>query len=203
MPQYISNNLSPIPNQTFIWYAKYNNDIPMLTEFEDDGKENEFNDINKEELKEFGLLGNGGKVYFNTNDGVIHLDNEREANIFLENENGITSLTKNDNVKYNDIIQYKKGFLNYDPTVGDRQSKLNVAINYIGYKARTYVSAMNVLSFQIIYGLPMGEPNFFIVKLNSEDVNYKGKIVLTYGGNRDEAPIELKKNKVSTFEILF
>jgi hypothetical protein len=58
------------PYQPYIWYADYG-DNNVLTEFEQDGKENKFEINVKIKLKEFGLFGKGLKLFYNVDNGIF------------------------------------------------------------------------------------------------------------------------------------
>ena len=73
----VENFECPVSHRRYLWFSKYFNDS-LFTEFENSGKENDFNDIDKENLKEFGLIGHGSKIWFNTDDGVLQLLNPGE-----------------------------------------------------------------------------------------------------------------------------
>ena len=115
----IENFESPVTQRHFIWFAKYYDDT-LFTEFENNGKENLFYDINKENLKEFGLIGQGAKYSFNTEDGTISVKNPNGTSYTfdfnLEDENQkLIRLSKNtETAPYNDIIQLKRFYTDFE-----------------------------------------------------------------------------------------
>ena len=115
----IENFESPVTQRQFIWFARYN-DGTFFTEFENDGKENSFYDINKENLKEFGLIGHGAKYSFTTEDGtftVFNPDGTKYTFVFnLDDEaQKLIRLSKNsDTSPFNDIIQLKRFYTDFE-----------------------------------------------------------------------------------------
>lgn len=107
---------SPVPFiQKFIWYAIYEDDT-FIKEYENNGKKHDPDEIKNSEVKEFGILGNGGRIYFNTKDGLIyHRPNMFISNITI-NYNGkdynILNKDKSniaDGVDYHNLTELKLG----------------------------------------------------------------------------------------------
>ena len=197
---YLGNNRSPIPGQHFIWYGIYN-DGSKIYEFNNDQTETEFNDINKPELSQFGLIGMGGKVYFNTNDGLIHLDTVRVLKLSLEDENGKSyNITEIKDKKYTDIIQYKKGYMDFRPGRMVQNGTITPSEHYFGFKTDVELPD-NIIKVQIIYCLPLRGTIYLITKLNSIDKDFKGKLIAQYGGNVETTDLDISKNTNNEFRI--
>ena len=84
MTNYLNQFMSPDSSQMFAWYCIYGDEENSedkqelygpfsLVEIQNDGKEHEFSEIEKEKLSEFGLVGNGSRIYFNTKTGVFNI----------------------------------------------------------------------------------------------------------------------------------
>lgn len=123
--------------QPFIWFAKYNDDS-ILTEFDDEQKENNFNDIDKENLKEFGLLGKGVKIYYSTEDGIIKMkDTKGHIDIIessLKNGDAVECISSRKDTVYNDIVQFKGFHQDFDPLTKDPLHGVVIDSFHIGYK---------------------------------------------------------------------
>lgn len=197
---YIKLFRCPVPDQRYIWYGKYNDDS-MVYEFDNNGIETNFTEIKKEDLTSFGLMGNGGRVYFDVNDGLIHLDTTRVLNLYLLDENDDKiKITEIPDYKYNDIIQYKKGYMDFRYGRGIQEGKIKASEHFMGYKV-DLKDKENTIKAQVIYCLPVRGTIHLIMKLNSIDRDFNGKLVAQYGGNRDEAPLNLSKNTLNEFRI--
>ena len=205
-PDLISHNISPLPIlHPFIWFAKYK-DGSEIHEIENDQTEQAFTSIKKDELSEFGILGNSGRIYFEISNGVIHLDGNRDLNVSGILDDGTRiDFTNNPNISYSDIIQYKKG--NYDFTISEDSNvavmhKSTIAANYIGYKTHMSIDGVLACNYQLIYCLPATGTNSIIFKI-TPDRDIKIDLHLTYLANDDHAPILLTKDHSSSFQISF
>lgn len=202
MKDYIGANYSPIPYQPFLWFAKYENSA--ITEFENDKKENRFDDIKKEDVVEFGLFGNGGKIYFNTNEGIIKLV-DRELNVFLIIDNKEIPLTGNKSVDYHDIITYKHA--SYDLAISGTKATTKghpqIDEYHVGYKTKIDLGDLGKLGYKIIYTLPMNRPSAFItISLNSYDQDLDAKLSLRYLANNVTNDIHLPMNTTKSYRVL-
>lgn len=201
MRDFIGENFSPIKDQLFIWFAKYKNSI--ITEFENDGKENRFDDIKKEDVEEFGILGNGGQIFYNTSEGIIKLT-DRDINVvLLVNEKEIY-LTGNKDVDYHDIITYKHaGYdLAISGTKGEIKGRPHIDEYHLGYKTKLNIEDIGSIGYKIIYTLPMTKPSYLTVSLNSYDTDIEAKLSLRYLANNVTNDIILPKGVNKSFQIL-
>lgn len=185
--------------RVFGWYAKYYKKS-VIDEFNDDGSENDFKDIQKENVKEFGLYGGGTNLWMETRDGVFHITSKKGSNairLYLEDEDeNVIKLTDRDDTSYRDIIQYK-GFYTYAsaPTgrKEDKGKQLNgdiVTSKYIfGYKT----------AFEVLNDKNEGKLNFIaklIIDLEARNItlsltftpsfNFKGHLRCRF----DDSPID-------------
>ena len=135
----VENFECPVSHRRYLWFSKYFNDS-LFTEFENSGKENDFNDIDKENLKEFGLIGHGSKIWFNTDDGVLQLLNpgEEVAKTFgfyiLTKGAKLIKISNRNDRRYNDIIQYKFGGIDLDPSGKETTGLMSADQHLFGYK---------------------------------------------------------------------
>jgi len=205
--------------RVFGWYAKYYKGS-IIDEFNDDGSENDFRDIQKALVKEFGLYGGGTNLWMETRDGVFHITSKKGSHairLYLEDEDeAIIKLTDRDDTIYCDLIQYK-GFYTYAaaPTgkEEDKGKQLNgdvVTSKYIfGYKT----------TFEVLEGKNEGTLNFtarIVIDLEAKNItlaltftpsfNFKGHLRCRFNDSPVDGTITLEAGKkkevgmvVSTF----
>ena len=215
--------------RVFGWYAKYfkGSKGTIVDEFNDDGSENDFRDIQKKDVKEFGLYGGGTNLWMETRDGVFHITSKKGSHairLYLEDNNeNIIKLTDRDDTYYDDLIQYK-GFYTYAsaPSEENRGQQLNgdvVTSKYIfGYKNTFTVKDFSHFSFEDCKWNE-GTLNFMakiIVDLEAKNItlalaftpsfNFKGHLRCRFNDNPVDGSITLEAGKkrevglvVSTF----
>ena len=215
--------------RVFGWYAKYfkGSKGTIVDEFNDDGSENDFRDIQKKDVKEFGLYGGGTNLWMETRDGVFHITSKKGSHairLYLEDNNeNIIKLTDRDDTYYDDLIQYK-GFYTYAsaPSEENRGQQLNgdvVTSKYIfGYKNTFTVKDFSHFSFEDCKWYE-GTLNFMakiIVDLEAKNItlalaftpsfNFKGHLRCRFNDNPVDGSITLEAGKkkeigmvVSTF----
>lgn len=168
----IENFESPMTNRRYIWFAKYFNDS-VYPEFENNGKENDFSKIDRSNLKEFGLIGHGSKIWFNTDDGVLQILNpgqEESTTIgfYLTDEKDDLIKLTNRNDRYNDIIQYKFGGIYLDPRGVETTNDVSADQHFIGYKTEIETEKGKIF-FKLIFVLDLtGNPCQMKIRLASE-----------------------------------
>ena len=175
---FLSHNLSPVPSQMFVWFVNREDDTTCY-EFTNEGVNNNYNkevDERKEEIKEFGLIGNGSKIYFNTKDGVINIA-DRKIKLFVESDEDINvylRLTENDEADYHNVVQYKKVAFDYIPVPGVAQAIPSTVTNhFIGYSCET-----EHFSFQVILDVPVGQPMELKTIITMKNTDFEGKICM-------------------------
>lgn len=205
--------------RVFGWYAKYYKGS-IIDEFNDDGSENDFRDIQKALVKEFGLYGGGTNLWMETRDGVFHITSKKGSHairLYLEDDDeAVIKLTDRDDTIYCDLIQYK-GFYTYAsaPTgrEEDKGKQLNgdvITSKYIfGYKT----------TFEVLEGKNEGKLSFtarLVVDLEAKNItlalsftpsfNFKGHLRCRFNDNPVDGTITLEAGKkkevgmvVSTF----
>lgn len=176
---------SPV-SQDFIWLAEYLNGT-LLTEFNySDKKENNFYQIDRNNLYKFGLVGHGYKFCFNVLDGIFNIAG-KNIEIFYKTNNKIFNLTNTDNY-YNDIIQYKDAISTFNPYNQNIKLKNNITQYNFGYKTKINYEDNNIqFNFKPIVKVPFNKPIYLTVWLVCNK-NLDGYIVI-------------KKNKITMKEI--
>lgn len=191
---------SPVSQRRYIWFAKYY-DNSILTEFEPGGKENEFKDIDKENIKEFGIIGENSKIWFDTGDGIIQLINPSSIiNTFdfnIEDDKQQLIRITNRNFHYNDIIEYHKVHRDYDPRTKEQCDMVHDGLHF-GYKMEVDVPDKGKLYFQVLFKLNFGEPCQIDFKI-TPTFDFVGFLTMRF--NRNAIPptsFETKANKSIT-----
>jgi hypothetical protein len=179
----VMNNLKPyshVNNREFIWVAGYV-DGSMITEYDlNSCKENDFELIKKDNLLTFGLIGHGLKMYFDTATGIFNLDN-RELEISYQITDKEYNLTGQYHL-YNDIIQYKSAFTDFDPFAKQLVYAGSTGIfqyNF-GYKNRFNIDDIN-FNFKAICKVPIDQPIHLALWLVA-DADLNGQIVIKRNG---------------------
>lgn len=191
------NNFSPMESlgQKFIWKATYD-DGSIIYEFEQDGKENQYNDLDKNKINKFAIIGNGGEIWFSMSDGIIHLDGGRDLTISLEIDNKTYDITNLSKENYKSIEQYKKGECFF--STNEKVSKMTPYEHYIGYSGERFLLGKDILYFTVVFGLDThGNPYTLKICLTCTNTyNGEAKLNVKYGGNSIQINnIELKRNK--------
>lgn len=199
---FLAHNLSPVPKQMFVWFVN-REDGSSAYEFTNDGENHDYNkevDDRKDEIKEFGLLGNGSKIYFNTKDGIIHIG-DRKIKLFVESDEDINvylRLTENDEANYKNVIQYKKAAFDYNPVPGVAQTIPGTVTNhYIGYNCET-----EHFSFQVILDVPVGQPMELKTTITMKTTDFEGKICMQSWKDDEINYYEEEDVKLEQFKVV-
>jgi hypothetical protein len=189
----VMNSLKPyshVSNREFIWVAGYL-DGSMLAEFDfQTYKDNDFEAIRRDNLLTFGLLGHGLKMYFDTATGIFNLAGN-EYEIIYKADDKEYNLTGQYQL-YNDIIQYKSAFTDFDPFAKEQGYAGSAGIfqyNF-GYKNRFNIDGTN-FSFKAICKMPLNQPIHLALWLVA-DADLNGQIVIKKNGitiEKIDAPI--------------
>ena len=194
-------------DQPFLWFANYG-DNKMVTEFEDSGKENTFKSIEKDKVKEFGLLGRGDKLKHDISTGIFDIYGHIiEFSIKCENGD-IISLTEQKK-PYNDIITYKlaaatgsvvavPGTTNYTFT-----GESNIIEYFFGYKYN-FISDNGInINSKIIFSIPIKGTKYFNIRLVA-DKEIKGTFIITVDNNNvKELDMALSPNEAQELKWEF
>ena len=178
------NKFSPVKEREYVWLAEY--ERGHLAEYDLASlKANDFNDIDKDKLITFGLMGRGVNLTYNVNTGTFDVGNSKiDFKLVDEENNRVLFLTRNNTIKYNDCISFKRASQELELTSGIKSPPRIIRYSY-GYK--TMVPQLN---FQII--LHIGETLEFEIKLTS-DKNLKGKLITMCNG-REHSKINIALN---------
>jgi hypothetical protein len=189
----VMNSLKPyshVSNREFIWVAGYL-DGSMIAEYDlNNYKETDFELIRKDNLLTFGLIGRGLKMYFDTATGIFNFDNQ-ELEISYHIADKEYNLTGQYHL-YNDIIQYKSAFTDFDPfakQLGYAGSTGIFQYNF-GYKNRFNIDGIN-FSFKAICKVPLNQPIHLSLWVVA-DADLDGQIVIKRNGQvieKIDAPI--------------
>ena len=185
---------SPIHTQPFIWMVEYFLG-DGLTEFDLNTQEpNPFQLIDKSKIKRFGLIGNGAKLFFNSNGGVFRILGKKYR--FGISIDGIYyNLNPSENF-VNDIITYKQAeaIMNINDSAYDTTPKIKGY--FFGYKTKLQVKDMKI-SLKPIISIIEGEPLRLHLSITT-DKDYTGVIQIVKNEmDKFEYPISTKKNVTS------
>lgn len=174
-------------------------------------RENKFTSLNTNDIDTLGIMGNGGHIFINSKDGVIHLDGNRDLNVHFMLRNKRVDITNNPDLKYNDLIERHYTSYEFDLTGRNKEevtSDGHVHALAIGHKNKILVpyedySHKITFDYELIYVLPLGSPNYIILNITSQDVDVDIELHLTFLANDDKQMVHLEKGKESTFTIGF
>jgi hypothetical protein len=113
--------------QKYTWFASYINGW-MFAEFNPDGSENSFYNIEKDNVKVFGLMGEGNILSFDTSTGTIDI-NGTKINLAYDGVK-LTGVQGD----FKDLITYKDAEAYFNP-LGGSSSGLITKFNF-GYKSK-------------------------------------------------------------------
>lgn len=186
--------VSPINTQPFIWMAEYFSN-EGLTEFDlKTKKENNFTDIDKSQLKRFGLIGENTKMFFNCDGGNFSICG-RNFSIELKCEGKLYRLNDASN-HISDIITYKRAeaLIQYGTQSGG-ELKPNISGYFCGYKTKLTVNDVK-FNFKPIISLVAGKPLFLDISL-SADRDMDITLYIVKSDKRYPYEMTLKKNVTS------
>jgi hypothetical protein len=178
------------PNkQDFIWLAEYA-DGSYLSEFNlENGTENSFNSIKKENLIRFGLIGHGMKLYYDMWGGQFNLIGTR-VDFVLKEEDKEYPLTYN-NELYNKIISYKDAHAEID-FKGYELDSVITKYNF-GYKKFLGFENLSITS-QIVFSVPYKNPSYFNFRFVCNR-DFKGDLlILNMGSIKESLPCNFIKD---------
>lgn len=172
-------------------------------------KENKFQNVEQSYVKELGIMGNGGRIYVDTYDGIFHLDGGRDLNVFFYHNGERVNITNNaigpvsaTNRKYQNLIERHNISYDFDLSKGIASSAGSITGWTIGYRGHTQ-SALSKFSYELTYTLPLGQPNYITLLICSHDMDSTIDLHLTYLNNDDSNTISLPKGETLEFMIRF
>ena len=158
------------------------------------------NDMNVQEL---GLIGNRGRIYFDTQDGIIRIPNDKDLNVHFEYGGiryNITGNTDDPNIYYN-LIERHYGSYEFDlMKKGTQTVKGNITAWAIGHKG-VIPSGLFHMYYELMFVLPIGSP-YYIELVLQPDEDMEVDLHLTYLANDVKNTVRLEKDKASRFHIL-
>lgn len=186
-----------------IWRARYR-DGSELKEFELHGikfKENPFSRIKQAHLVHFALIGSSLTIGFDTQTGIFEI-NGRRIFVRLALSDITYDFMNRRGTPYNDIIQYKEAYSDYDPKTS-REVRKGITSFNIGYK----VSLRDPVRGRIFYFKPIitvpsdqGEPITAMFWI-TPSFDLKGKLQVVYGDSMREFPGEIKAMRKSALKV--
>jgi len=188
----IENLESPIEWRPFIWFAK-SHDGTILTEFEDSGKENEFTNIDKVNLKEFGLLGRGLKLWYSTEDGILNIFDKKVEFYIEDEEQQVIKLSGIELENYNDIIQYKGFYQDFAVNTKNALGGIVIDSYHFGYKHIVSIKDKGDIWVQSIFRMHMENkesPMKIGIRL-ATSFDLKGKLFINIDGAVDTEPMDI------------
>lgn len=154
-------------------------------------------------IKELGLIGNRGRIYFDTSDGIIRIDNDRDLNVHFQLDDIRYNITGNTDINdgYFDLIE--RHYASYEFDINKKQSvqspKPRVTAWAIGHKG-CIPSGIFKMEYELIFVLPIASPYYIELNLQS-DKDMDIELHLTYLANDIKNMVHLEKGKASRFHI--
>ena len=184
-----------------IWYAK-REDGSIVYEYDDEKNGYSYDkeiESKKDSIEEFGLIGNGSKIFFNTKDGVITVGN-KEIKIYVESgEDGDVYLpiteNKEDGVNYKNVIQYKQGTVDVVMDNNMKDVPMRTIGHYIGYDIKT-----KEFNAQVILNVPIGGTLNIKVTITLKNTDFSGKYCIQYGDYEEQEETLLECGTSKVFE---
>lgn len=209
---FVSQNLSPISDRVFIFYG-VKNDGTKIYEYDNSQHETPFPELKKQEknIKEFGLLGCGGKIYLDVNTGVFHLDGSQTLSLGLQTDGRIFGFENDkkdiDDYDFHDLIQLKKACSDVISVGGisnGMDMPMSITEHLIGYHIKVDIDDNQYYICEVCFVLPLTGPyrvQFRITPFINED---KQTINLMYKRNNNiqAQAVEVKNKDVNIFEMV-
>lgn len=161
-------------SQDFMWVAegiKGN----LQSEFEIDGSEIYFTEINKNDLLNFGIVGCGHRMFYEIPTGKFNINGDTIEIIYKTDEKEY-NLTNNF-VLYNDVIQFKECESLFNVARSDDHSTKTTITSYnFGYKVKLNIED-KIFNFKAVCTVPYNESAYINFRLVcSEDI--EGKLLI-------------------------
>lgn len=194
--------MSPLKDEgiDFIWFAKYK-DNSFKYEYDESKNKTDFDSVyhDKDKIKEFGLIGEGKRISFLTENGLFGYtdengNNENDIQFELSTENGTIQITDNPGAVYSDFTT--KRYIHTTDTSLD----LEVDVTVVGYTTNVECGKSKI-KVEILYFVYDNRDEMKVSLTSDNDL--KGelsfKILDTIFSGTIKA--ELKKNKKSEFTL--
>lgn len=156
-----------------------------IAEFDDEGNEKSFREINKEDAKGLYLIGRGVKIGFNTDNGIFDILGSLFA-VRLAFGSESVQLTGVEGETYNDIIQYK-GFISEGMAaghVGPAHLACMTTSFHIGWKKKIVLDENRHIFVKVIFSIVMNEGMQIEVKV-SPNFNIENCCIIVGNGKQE------------------
>lgn len=174
-----------------------------IAEFDDEGNETSFREINKEDAKGLYLIGRGVKIGFNTDNGIFDiLGNLFAVRLAFGSES--VQLTGVEGETYNDIIQYK-GFISEGMAaghVGPAHLACMTTSFHIGWKKKIVLDENRHIFVKVIFSIVMNEGMQIEVKVSPNFNIENGSIIVGNGKQEVERTIRKLGLGASQSEVI-
>lgn len=174
-----------------------------IAEFDDEGNEKSFREINKEDAKGLYLIGRGVKIGFNTDNGIFDILGSLFA-VRLAFGSESVQLTGVEGETYNDIIQYK-GFISEGMAaghVGPAHLACMTTSFHIGWKKKIVLDENRHIFVKVIFSIVMNEGMQIEVKVSPNFNIENGSIIVGNGKQEVERTIRKLGPGASQSEVI-
>lgn len=174
-----------------------------IAEFDDEGNETSFREINKEDAKGLYLIGRGVKIGFNTDNGIFDILGSLFA-VRLAFGSESVQLTGVEGETYNDIIQYK-GFISEGMAaghVGPAHLACMTTSFHIGWKKKIVLDENRHIFVKVIFSIVMNEGMQIEVKVSPNFNIENGCIIVGNGKQEVERTIRKLGPGASQSEVI-
>lgn len=174
-----------------------------IAEFDDEGNETSFREINKEDAKGLYLIGRGVKIGFNTDNGIFDILGSLFA-VRLAFGSESVQLTGVEGETYNDIIQYK-GFISEGIAaghVGPAHLACMTTSFHIGWKKKIVLDENRHIFVKVIFSIVMNEGMQIEVKVSPNFNIENGCIIVGNGKQEVERTIRKLGPGASQSEVI-
>ena len=174
-----------------------------IAEFDDEGNEKSFREINKEDAKGLYLIGRGVKIGFNTDNGIFDILGSLFA-VRLAFGSESVQLTGVEGETYNDIIQYK-GFISEGMAaghVGPAHLACMTTSFHIGWKKKIVLDENRHIFVKVIFSIVMNEGMQIEVKVSPNFNIENGSIIVGNGKQEVERTIRKLGSGASQSEVI-
>ena len=174
-----------------------------IAEFDDEGNETSFREINKEDAKGLYLIGRGVKIGFNTDNGIFDILGSLFV-VRLDFGSESVQLTGVEGETYNDIIQYK-GFISEGMAaghVGPAHLACMTTSFHIGWKKKIVLDENRHIFVKVIFSIVMNEGMQIEVKVSPNFNIENGCIIVGNGKQEVERTIRKLGPGASQSEVI-
>lgn len=203
LSNFIAMQVSPLEDEgiKYIWYAKYKNgDV----KYESDNQKNrtEFDSVYKDrnDIKEFGLIGQSRKIYFLLKDGIFRVNTANKNNLYIELDGKRIDITNNPKFVYSDFTARK--YIHADVNLGQEVHNLipEVGPIAVGYTTNIFYNNINIKA-EILYLVHNNHDEIKVSLTPNEDVENSDLVLENEYMRDNRITINLQKDQKSEFVI--